>query len=110
MLPLELPDPVLRADAAAVAVDLVQDRVGDGGAVFGHPAAVRARRARQVVVQVAVAEMAEDEGADVRVQRAHAGFGRHHEIGNALDRQRHIVLQVRAVGALRFGDFLAQLP
>src|SRR5690606_41595649 len=60
MVALELTDSVFCADAAPVAIDLVQHDIGYGRTVFGRPFPGSAGRARQVVMQVAVAEMAED--------------------------------------------------
>ncbi len=89
---------------------LVQYLGRDGLPVDRRPVLRCARGARQVVVQVAVAEVAEHEGADRGVEPLQPCLHPLHEHRDRFDRQRDVVLQMRAVGALGFGDFLTQLP
>src|SRR5690606_23569594 len=101
---LELADAVLGADAAAVLSHFRKNRVGHRPFPLGRPAPVGACRTRHVVMQVAVAKMAEYEKPAVGRHRAQPLLSGFKELRNALDRQRNVVFEVGTVGSLCLGD------
>ena len=83
---------MLGADTAAVTRHFVEHFGGDRLAVLRHEVGRLARGTRQVVMQIAVAEMPEDEGTHLRAHAPHARFGARHEIRNRFDGQRNVML------------------
>src|SRR5690606_39875341 len=68
------------------------------------------RRTRHVVVEVAVAEMPEDEQPTIGRYLTQTAFGRLDECRYAFNRQGNVVFQVGPIGTLRLGNFLPQSP
>jgi hypothetical protein len=107
---LEHADAVLGGDRSAHpqhdlehhGVDLVPARQEIGG--------VAADRLADIVVDVAVAEMAERHRPRARNQLDHGGIGFRDEIGHGGDRHRDVVLDRAAFRLLRRRHFVAQLP
>ena len=111
LVALQLADAVLGADAAAGAR---RDRARCGSRRPSLPMKRRGASppgADEVVVQVAVAEVAEyRRGATPGNAARSAAPASSRKRGNRGDRQRDVVLDVRSLAALRLADVLAQRP
>src|SRR5690606_6178807 len=100
----ELPDAMLGADASTVFGDLAEYGIGDPPLPILRPGEVGPVGTRDVVMQIAVAKEAEHKQTAVRRSGTQAPFGRREEGRNLLNRQGDVVLQMRAIGTLRFGN------
>ena len=88
----------------------VVDGALDLGLAGGEGARRQARRLVQVEVQVAVADVAVGDEPRLRDLGRDPGRRAFRERREAVDGQRHIVFEARAVAALPLRDVLAQLP
>ena len=107
---LELPQPVLGADRAAARSHRRVHHLVDGALVREGRRQWRTRLRLHVVVQVAVAQVAEYHRLDPRELRRQRGVGAGDELGHPRHRQRDVVLDVAARLRLRLRDRLAQPP
>ncbi|WKT97695.1 alpha-amylase family glycosyl hydrolase [Micromonospora soli] len=108
--PLRLPQPVLGADAAVAGAGGVVDdpsEVSRARLEFGVAAALGFA---EVVVQVAVADVAVRHDPDARDQLPECPVGAGQERRDAADRHADVVLEAGAFMVLRFRDAFAQRP
>src|SRR6185295_12519840 len=107
---LQLPDAVLGAEAATEFVHQIMDRAPRFGLARDEGVVIRTWRLIQIEVQISIAYVpVRDEppfGNILRDPRR----GVLDELRQYGHGQRHVMLQARAVEALRFGNGLAQLP
>src|SRR5471032_1555923 len=110
ILALELSNAVFGTDAAAITRYFVQHLRRQSLSVKLEKIARRARRAREIVVKIAIAEMTEHDQPHARVMPVDALSRRGKKRGNGSNRQRDIMLHMRTIGTLGFRDFLAKPP
>ena len=107
---LELADAVLGADAAAERIDDVVHNAVDLGLSRHEFGVLAGFRFGLVVVQVAVADVAEGDDTDARVGRLQGCIGALDEFADARDRHGNVVLDTESLDLLRLADALAQIP
>src|SRR5438309_3162848 len=105
---LHLADAVLGRDRTAGGDDEVVDETARFLAARLEPS--WHRRRLDVEVDIAVAEMAEGDGARAGIACLDGACRLDDEFGHRRDRHRDVVLEARPLPALRFRDRVAQLP
>ena len=107
---LEAAEAVFGADRAVVAGDDVVDDLRALGPEGEEGGVVAAGRAEHVVVEIAVADVAEGADADAGVEAVQGGLGLVEEVGDARNGHGDVVLPAAALGLLGRRLLLAQLP
>src|SRR5712691_3107684 len=109
-LALQLPQAVLRADRAPETRHAVVHQAIDRRRILDKNIGGNPFGSGYVVVKVSVAEMSESHHARARMSACEFLVRRGNELGNARDRNRYVVLDIRAFMGLRFGDKFTQFP